>query len=140
MGKLTRYRQFTGLLSLAALLLQLTLPFFAVYSLPAPAQAEQLSKLFGGKILICTEQGFRFVSADELAEQQPTPHPQLKCALCYLPAEIDGDIADSQSGPSLSLAQKYAKDRITHVLQSSTLRQGKAEYPPAPTRAPPLQA
>lgn len=69
--------------TLAAFLLYTLLPFFAVYSIPA--ESKQLSSVFGEKVLICTTEGFKFVTWQELADKNnlPKQHPDVKCPLCY---------------------------------------------------------
>lgn len=87
------------------------LPFFALYSVPVQARAfsapptssisqprgdEQVSPsaanpagLFTDKVLICTAQGFKWVSLSELngADSPVQSHPQFQCALCYTAAQ-----------------------------------------------------
>ena len=66
----------------AAFLIYTLLPFFAVYS--NPSESKQLSSLFGEKVLICTSDGFKFVSWEDLAgKDAPKPHNEIKCPLCY---------------------------------------------------------
>jgi hypothetical protein len=70
------------------------LPFYAVYTLPAAnasdsaISTQHLNALFGDKILICTEQGFQWVDVDALekGEAKPPLHKQLKCPVCYASA------------------------------------------------------
>ncbi len=76
------------LVTAAALLFQLLLPFFAVYRLPGSSGPRGLASLFGDKVIICTADGFRLASWDELAKgkNHPKPHEQYQCALCYVAA------------------------------------------------------
>lgn len=81
---------------IAAFLMHVLLPFFAVSHVTlANASADEspalneLSSLFGEKILICTVNGYEWVTWEELqkGEQQPQPHPQYECALCHIAAK-----------------------------------------------------
>lgn len=80
------------LIMAVAFLMNAMLPFFAVYNPPASYEDEQnikqMSSLFGEKILICTEAGFRLVSWNDLinGKEKPKPHPNIKCPLCYIAA------------------------------------------------------
>lgn len=82
-----------ALLTFVAFFVNVTLPFFAVYDVSAAvataqAETEQNSTFFGDKILICTDDGFKFISVKELQEghDQPKQHPQYECAMCYVAA------------------------------------------------------
>ena len=94
MKKAAKFR-YISLLTLIAFLMNVMLPFFAVYDIQQAmaAEAEQssaneMSSVFGNKILICTSDGFKLVSIEDLqnGKEQPTPHPEYKCALCYVTA------------------------------------------------------
>lgn len=80
------------LLAALALLVQTLLPFFALYQPPARMDAAQLASVFGEKILICSSQGFRFVTPEELAQssQHEQTGPQYQCAVCYVSAHAQG--------------------------------------------------
>ena len=63
------------------------MPFFAVYNLPDnTAQASEITSIFGDNILICTDDGFRWVSLNDLRKgKEPSKHnSKYKCALCYV--------------------------------------------------------
>lgn len=86
-----------GLLALLllAFAMNVMLPFFAVYDVnqafvsKQEARSEsQLASLFDGKVLICTANGFEWVSLKDLqsGKQTPAPHPKYECALCYVAA------------------------------------------------------
>jgi hypothetical protein len=70
------------------LLLQFSLPFFATYQLPAPTATQRASSIFGDKILICTADGFRFVSFADIisGKEKPKLHKQYQCPVCYVSA------------------------------------------------------
>lgn len=81
-----------SILVLAAFIANVFIPFFAVYN-PSSAQAAEASEqssLFGEKILICTEYGFKWVSWDELSQEgdeKPKPNKKhYECPLCYVSA------------------------------------------------------
>lgn len=84
--KLLRRNRFVPTLTAMALLLQVMLPFFATYQVPARANTGSLTSLYGEKILICTGNGLRFVNLQDLlngkAKQQPDK--KYKCPLCYV--------------------------------------------------------
>lgn len=86
------------LLTLFAFFVNILLPFAAVYN-PSSAQAAQKiekSALFGEKILICTADGFKWVTWEEL-EQKQGKHPgpgekqHYECPLCYIAAHATKD-------------------------------------------------
>lgn len=94
MKKAIKLRYFS-FLTLFAFLMNVMLPFFAVYdvqqalaSQSAESSSEEMSSLFGEKVLICTSDGFKWVSWKDLqnGKEQPKPHPQYQCALCYVAA------------------------------------------------------
>jgi hypothetical protein len=83
-----RYKYVTCVV-LLAFLLNLALPFLAVYNVKAEhSYAKQMSEMFGEKVLICTATGFKWVTWQDLqnGKEDQTPHPDYKCALCYLAA------------------------------------------------------
>lgn len=83
MGKL----RYMTMVVLAAFLMNVLLPFFAVYDL-GHQDTKALSAVLGEKVLLCTPEGFKWVDlADiESGKQQPTSHPQFECALCVVAA------------------------------------------------------
>ncbi len=94
MKKANKFRYFS-LLTLVAFLMNVMLPFFVVYDVQqalasgsAESSSEEMSSLFGEKVLICTSDGFKWVSWEDLqnGKEQPKPHPQYQCALCYVAA------------------------------------------------------
>ncbi len=88
--------RWVSLLTVVAFLMNVMLPFFAVYNVPQAIMAaqsgqpysERMASFFGEKILICTSGGFKWVSWEDLqnGEEQPEPHPKYECALCYVTA------------------------------------------------------
>ena len=86
--KLTIRKRVISCLSAAALLVYTLLPFFAVYQLPAQIDAAKSASPFGGKVLLCTAEGFRLVSWADLAsgKEKPKPHQEYRCPLCYVAA------------------------------------------------------
>ena len=78
-------------LTLLAFLVSTLLPFAAVYNPSAAAQ----SSVLGDRILICTIDGFKWVSLDELdGEQQGhdrSDQQAFECALCYISAYATKD-------------------------------------------------
>jgi hypothetical protein len=78
------------LLVTLAFLMNVMLPFFAVYNITDSAKSA-----FGDKILICTVEGFRWFDTNDIASGKQTPetHKDLKCPLCY--AAHSGDFGSS---------------------------------------------
>lgn len=80
-------------LTFVAFLMSVTLPFYVGYTTPqaAAAQTEVSSSTdgtlpFGDEILICTADGFKWVSWQDLqsGKEQQEPHTQYECPLCYV--------------------------------------------------------
>ena len=91
MKKAHRFRHFS-VLTLVAFLTNVMLPFVALYDVPQAlasagpeASSEEMSSLFGETVFICTPDGFKWVSLEDLqnGKEQPEPHPQYQCAVCY---------------------------------------------------------
>lgn len=104
MKKAINFR-YISLITLLAFLMNVMLPFFAVYDVQQAMAAEakkssteEMSSVFGKKILICTSDGFKLVSIEDLQDgkEQPTPHPEYKCALCYVAAHGTKHIVPDQ--------------------------------------------
>ena len=81
-------------IALLAFAMNVMLPFFAIYNLPAASahessvsNAEDLASLFGDKVLICTPDGFKWVSWKDLNNGKEHPHSEFKCPLCYVGAQ-----------------------------------------------------
>ena len=62
------------------------LPFFAFYQ--GQTEPSQLAKLFGDKVLICTSDGFQWVSWEDLKSGKVPvkQHKQFFCPLCLIAA------------------------------------------------------
>ena len=131
-------KRITGYLVVLSLLLQLTLPFFALYSVPQSAQAaEQIRGLFGDKILICTQEGFRWISPETLAEHPPAPHEKTQCALCYVHVK---DVDDIPASCTAAIALHLPDPQTQSTIWPETPLATKSETfsPSAPPRAPPF--
>ena len=83
-------RRFYPLLLIGALLLNATLPFFAVAMQDASAPVRQLYSVIGDRILICNGNGFAWVKLADLqsGKEKPGHHSDSKCALCYAAASV----------------------------------------------------
>ena len=83
-------------ITLMAFVMSVFLPFFAVYSIPSANAAQQnnQSSVFGDKILICTKNGFKWVSVEDLGDEEHDPESSnhLKCAVCYVSAHGVKDV------------------------------------------------
>lgn len=115
-----------SLVTACAFLLNVMLPFFAVYNVSqaAAAQIQQddplaISALLGEKVFICTAEGFKWVSWQELqnGEQQPKPHPQYQCALCFVAAH---GIKDVTIPPGFVLALSRSPHEAVAVVPYGT--------------------
>lgn len=61
-------------------------PFFASYDTNVSETTKELAKIFGGKILLCTNDGFKFVDIKDLENNTHEPSDKYKCPLCYIKA------------------------------------------------------
>lgn len=89
--------------------------FYAAYDtetlavkLAAKAESQTLSALLGDKILICTGDGFKWVTRDDLqnGQEQPAQHPRLKCPFMLsgrFRRETDPAFRHSRAGPCSGL-------------------------------------
>ena len=68
------------------------LPFLAAYAAPqtlapqlASSRSADMTSLFGDSVLICTAEGFKWVSWEDVqtGKERPEPHSTYQCALCY---------------------------------------------------------
>lgn len=72
---------------LLAFLLNVMVPFFAVYNIEHSAPAKEMTTLFGEKVLICTGDGFKWVKWADLQSGKEKHNPShYKCPLCYIAA------------------------------------------------------
>jgi len=91
------------LITLLAFVINGLLPFFAVYTVPSAYADDQanFSSLFGGKILLCTSTGYKWVTWDELQREdhRPAPSKHFKCPLCFASAYGSKDFIASGKTP-----------------------------------------
>jgi len=115
-------KRFLIICTAAALLLNALLPFYAAYDaesiaakLSEKAATQELSTLLGDKILICTGDGFKWVTRDALqsGEEQPAQHPRMKCPLCYLAA-----FGVKQIMPSMTASLDSIPSSVDDILYS----------------------
>lgn len=89
-----KHSRLIPLFAAMALLFQTLLPFYATYQMPTPhANTKSMAALFGEKILLCTREGFRFFTWEELQKRKQNPqdhHSQYQCGACYLTAHGQG--------------------------------------------------
>lgn len=79
------FKKYLSVLTLIAFLFSEFLPFFATYDLSSPHNTEKLSSLFGDKILICTAEGFKWVSTADIEKGNiPKQHKNIKCPVCFI--------------------------------------------------------
>lgn len=92
MTKLTKSKYIPYLVA-TAFLMNVMLPFFAVYNISQAVDQFESSALntplSDDKVLLCTGNGFKWVSLKDLLEGGEEPikhHTQYDCALCYVSA------------------------------------------------------
>lgn len=130
-------------ITLVAFLMNTLLPFFAVYNLPQAVASEQeqssakeMASLFGEKVLICTSEGFKWVSGTDLqsGKEKPKPHPQYKCPLCYVAAH-----GMKHAMPAMAVELVYApvEQKLAYVFPASETVQERLFIRNYPSRAPP---
>ncbi len=78
--------RFSAIVALLPYLFSILLPFFAAYHVPSAEAADNYFAV-DGKILICTVDGFEWLSLDDLADGSiPESDEHLRCGLCLLTA------------------------------------------------------
>jgi hypothetical protein len=132
-------------LAVAALLLHMLLPFYAYYPSHQGKASPDLSvaaPLFGGKVLICTADGFKLIDLSALQDraEQPTsgrdpakPHQPYQCPLCYVAAH---GLAAPPAAVALSLPSLFEASLVTAHADYSPLA-GEARWYRLRTRSPP---
>ena len=123
------------LLTAAAFLFQVLLPFAAVYHAPGETDAVSSAISFNGKIILCTPDGFKLVSLEDLrnGREKPATHEDYQCPLCYLAAHqsIRQRVADLTAAPLPVTAQ------LSFFAASGTIHSSAANWRKPLTRAPP---
>ena len=64
-----------------------TFPFLANYDPQSlKASTKEISSVFGDKILICTNDGFKWISTEDIqtGKEIPQKHKKYQCALCFI--------------------------------------------------------
>ncbi len=68
-------------LALVAFFASVMLPFFATYNLSSD---KEVSSIFGEKVLICTADGFKWISLEDAKNGEfPNKHDNVKCPVCF---------------------------------------------------------
>lgn len=131
------------ILTAIAFLMNAIIPFFAVYNLqqtttakPNQFTAAQNSSLFGDKVLICTADGFKWISWKNLqnGKEQPKQHPHYKCPLCYVAAHGTKQLLPSQN---ITIAYIPAIKQLTYVILTTSATHTQFLYGNRLSRAPP---
>lgn len=126
-------QRFLSLFAGLTLLVGTLVPFFATYQIPS-ANAKHAASIFGEKILLCTSEGFRLVSWEDLqnGKEKHKPHQDYQCGACYVAGHGTGIKLDAPQAGAVSaqLAQHHfhVSDGISAVEHWQKLR----------TRSPPL--
>lgn len=120
-----------------ALLLHALLPFYASYQLPTGGDTKQMSSLFGDRVLLCTAEGFKLVSWEDLlsGKENPKPHKQYQCPLCYVAAHGQGIKPDHSSFVAVPLP--ITQHAVPFLLDAETFS-SDAHWRKLRTRSPPL--
>lgn len=73
------------------------LPYLASYNSNITPIKQDIAELLGGKILICTDSGFKWIDITELENHKKSiPSEHYKCPLCYLTANSSHAIFSSE--------------------------------------------
>lgn len=138
MQKVSKIRYYP-LVVLIAFVMNAVLPFFAVYNLSAgntDTQTKHLSSVFGESILICSGDGFKWVKLADLqsGKENPKPHPDYKCPLCYVARHGLKDAAMV----SAAVAQDHDRNHASVSPAYGLLLTSLPLVSPLHVRAPPL--
>jgi hypothetical protein len=135
--KFLRKNKIITVFAALAFLLHTLLPFFAIYQFPANIEAKTNTSLFGDKVLLCTAEGFKLVSWDELlkGKQEHKPHKQYKCALCYAAAHGQGLKPQSVDGLA---ALFHVEVKLSKFHRQKHIAIDEAEWRSFLTRSPPI--
>ena len=122
------------IVTLVAFIINATVPFFETYnsSLNTP-KTKEISSVFSEKILICTSDGFRWVSLEDWDGNSSQEHPDYECALCYLSSK-DGDYITSSLYRVKPISLYKSK---SHFITSSDRTAYKLFQYISPSRGPP---
>lgn len=126
-------------LTILAFVINAFVPFFAVYNIAAAQAAEQSDiQSFDEKILICTADGFKWVTWEEL-QQEETDHqtPDQKhyeCPLCYVSAH---GLKDFLPATAVIVTQKLSKEHTESAGYAETVTKPRFAVAGYRTRAPP---
>ena len=129
-----------SLLTMLAFIANVFVPFFAVYNIPSAQAAEksELSSFFGDKILICTSDGFKWVTWEELQnEENEHPDPNQKhyeCPLCYVSAH---GVKDFLPVSAVSFTHELIEKRATGFAYTNITAKSRFSLAGYQTRAPP---
>ena len=136
MPSMRKNRSSIAYVALLAFLLNAFLPFYATYAMPF-ASGKPLSAPFGEKILICTADGFKWVTWAELQKQSGHgPASHYKCPLCYLAAH---GLRDAAPPVALTFAAVEREADLARPSRSFSLRHGRDRLP-FTSRAPPFSS
>jgi hypothetical protein len=120
----------------AALLLAVMLPFFAVYD--TSTVSDESASIFGDKILICTNSGLEWVTLADLADKEHNPETpsHVKCPVCFFASYHAGN-ADMQHSIVVEYhAASVAKLAFVDVHRATSTLVSSAHQ----TRAPPASS
>jgi hypothetical protein len=120
----------------AVFLLQVLVPFFAVYGVSASQVQAALAapEIFGEKVLICTRDGFAYVSWQQLAEEEKKPqntkHSSLQCPSCYVQTHAMTIAADAPLWQEKALHRTHIVPHVMRVPDAAGLPRPRVRAPP----------
>jgi hypothetical protein len=120
-----------ALLVLFALLLNALFPFFTDYH----ANQANASSPFGGKLLICSEEGVKWINLNKKSSDHPAKQPHYECALCYLAAH---GLMHLNTVGTVTLAGLPSLSQTMALKPSDAGHFSSSPYTPQQSRAPPV--
>ena len=128
---MTRKQQLIFRFALIAFLLNALLPFYTTYGMPA-----QRSSADGQTVLICTSDGYKYVSLADLQheKEKPSPLSHYKCVLCFLGAH---GLNHLSLPDAIALETPHQTTLANHTIEIQSI--AATEWKSSPySRAPPL--
>ncbi|MCC3861288.1 hypothetical protein LJF33_08735 [Emcibacteraceae bacterium Y4] len=111
-------------------------PLSTVFAKSSFSEEDELSSLFGDKILICTPFGYKYVSFDELDDMDTSDQEDSAshCSLCQINTDEDKPyLADIKSVMAIEIHQAKSHFIVQHNILKSNRR-----FSPSIPRAPPV--
>lgn len=113
-----------------ALLLQTLLPFYAVYSVAPTTTAAEFAAIYGETVILCTPDGFKRVSWEDVANHKAPEHPRYECAVCYMSAH--GNAIGSNCTASAAPVAMHGAAIASAAPRAPRDEAGRLSHPRAP--------